>query len=273
MAQVPPRRGGVHPTYGVYIGGRELDENYCLTGTRHYKYTSQRRSAKVINSIEQALLNAIDSKDTAKFKGNLETTPSSKTNKLEKEAFVKQLRKKVRLHGQQSLYTITYQGRVVNLFEHHHKFTVEEVIEQYETRCDEPDPEYDPDTNLETQTSVQLRFEAYDNFEFDEFGLSRLVVESLVAPSLMEQISTKYGNDEEYESYPGQILFMMALDACNASVQRDIAGAQERYGKLSLDNFPAEYITELATEALQLIHILAGSYALPLNLGSKLIKK
>ena len=132
MAQVPPRCGGVHPTYGVYIGGSELDENYHLTGTRHYKYTSQHWSTKVINSIEQALLNAIDSKDNLKFKGNLETTPSLEANKLDKDSFVKQLRKKVRLHGQQSLYTITYQDQVLNLFDHHHKFTVEEVIEQYE---------------------------------------------------------------------------------------------------------------------------------------------
>ena len=60
---------------------------------------------------------------------------------------------------------------------------------------------------------------------------------------------------------------MMALDACNASVQRDITGPQERYNKLSLNDFHAEDVTELATEALQLIHIMACSYALPLNLG------
>ena len=82
-----------------------------------------------------------------------------------------------------------------------------------------------------------------------------------------------YENNEDYESYSRQVLFMMALDACNASVQRDIAGAQERHNKLLLDDFPAEDITELATEALRLIYIIAGSYTLPLNLGSTLIKK
>ena len=66
---------------------------------------------------------------------------------------------------------------------------------------------------------------------------------------------------------------MMALDACNASVQRDIAGTQLWYEKLSLDTYPGEHVTDLATKALRLIHILAGSYALPLNLGSMLIKK
>ena len=65
----------------------------------------------------------------------------------------------------------------------------------------------------------------------------------------------------------------MALDTCNASVQRDVAGAQAKFDILSLDTYPAEDVTELATEALRLIHILSGSYYLPINLGSKLIKK
>ena len=55
-------------------------------------------------------------------------------------------------------------------------------------------------------------------------------------------------------------------------MQRDITGAQTKFDALSLDLYPGEDITELATEALRLIHILSGSYALPLNLGSKLIK-
>ena len=66
---------------------------------------------------------------------------------------------------------------------------------------------------------------------------------------------------------------MMAMDACNTSMQRDIAGTQDRYNKLSLDDIPVEDVTKLATEALRLIHIMAGSYALPLNLDSTLIKK
>ena len=96
MAQpIPPKRGGIHPTYGVFIGGGDLDAEYKLTGLRHYKYTAQRRGAKVINSIEQALLKAIESKDSDKFNGKLETTKSSAENELDKESFVKQLKKKV----------------------------------------------------------------------------------------------------------------------------------------------------------------------------------
>ena len=62
------------------------------------------------------------------------------------------------------------------------------------------------------------RFVAYNEYEFDDFGLSRLVVESLLTPSLTERIFTRFGYDEEFESYPGQVLFMMALETCNASI-------------------------------------------------------
>ena len=157
---VPPRRGGVHPTYGVFVGGSELDEKYCLTGTRNYQFTTQRRSAKVVNSIKQALLKAIEAKDINKFNGSLETTPSLNEFELDKESFVKQLRKKVKLHGQQNFYTVTYNNQVLNLFDNYHELTVDEVIEQYELRCKEPPPELDPDTGEETEMSAQLRFEA-----------------------------------------------------------------------------------------------------------------
>lgn len=273
MAQDPPRRGGQHTTYGLFIGGSDLDNQYRLTGTRHYKYTSQRRGAKVINSIEQALLKTIDSPTSPKFNGNLLRTPSTQDTELDKLNFIKQLKRKVQLHGQQSFYAAFSQSQVLSLFDHYHKFTVEDIIDQYELRCDEPPPDLDPITGIETETSRQLRFESYDEYEFDEVGLTRLVVESLITPSLLERITTKFGNDEKFDTYPGQVLFVMALDACNASVQRDVAGAQASFEALSLDSYPGEDITELATEALRLIHILSGSYALPLDLGSKLIKK
>ena len=89
MARIPPKRGGEHPTYGIFIGGGFLDNQYKLMGNRHYQYTSQRRSAKVVNSIEHALLNTIKSKPAPKFNGNLEKTPSSGDNELEKLIFIK----------------------------------------------------------------------------------------------------------------------------------------------------------------------------------------
>ena len=171
MARAPPRRGENHPTYGVFIGAAPLDDNYRLTGERHYRFTAQRRGAKVINSIKQTLLNAINSKDTDKFNGNLERTESTLSNEIDKESFIKQLQKKVRLHGQQTFFAITYENSVLSLFEHYHKFTVEDVIAHHELRTEEPAPEFDPTTNLETEESKQLRFKAYNDYEFNDFGL------------------------------------------------------------------------------------------------------
>ena len=67
MARVPPRRGENHPTYGVFLGGAPLDDNYHLTGARYYRFTAQRQGSTVINSIEQSLLSAISSKHFKKF--------------------------------------------------------------------------------------------------------------------------------------------------------------------------------------------------------------
>ena len=130
------------------------------------------------------------------------------------------------------------------------------MIANHKLRSNGPLPELDLTINFETETSQQLQFEAYNVYEFDDFGLSRLVVKLLLSPTFMDKIVTKFGNDPEFEIYPGQVLFMMDLDACNASVQRDVAGFQVKYDELTLDAYPGEDMTKLGTEVLHLIHIL-----------------
>ena len=83
MARAPPRRGGNHLTYGVFLGGALLDNDYRLTEIRHYRFTTQHLGAKVIISIEQALLHAINSKESEKFNGNLEKTESFAANEMD----------------------------------------------------------------------------------------------------------------------------------------------------------------------------------------------
>ena len=134
------------------------------------------------------------------------------------------------------------------MFNYYQKYSVDEVIEQYELSCNEPEPEIDPDTAQETEMPIQLWFEVYNCYEFDDISLSRLVVESIVFPVLIEQIDTKFENDGNYKSYPGQIFFMMALDTCNTFVQRDIVGVGLWYDNLTLDPCQGEDITELTAE-------------------------
>ena len=88
----PPRRGGDHSTYGIFLGGSDLNDEYKLLGTRHYKYTGQRRGPKVVNSIEQALHSLAESKDADKFNGQLELTASALGNEIDKEKFIKLLK-------------------------------------------------------------------------------------------------------------------------------------------------------------------------------------
>ena len=66
---------------------------------------------------------------------------------------------------------------------------------------------------------------------------------------------------------------MMGLETCNASVSHNIDGATELYYALTLDNYPGKNISEFATEALRLIKIMQGGYALPVHIGSQLLQK
>ena len=67
MTRAVPRRGGIHPTCGVFIGGAPLNNNYGLAGQQHYWFIAQQRGATVINSTKQALLSTINLKDSDKF--------------------------------------------------------------------------------------------------------------------------------------------------------------------------------------------------------------
>jgi hypothetical protein len=51
-------------------------------------------------------------------------------------------------------------------------------------------------------------------------------------------------------------------------VSYEIDGATESFYAFTLDNYRGENIAEFATEALRLIKIMQGGYALPINTGS-----
>ena len=97
----------------------------------------------------------------------------------------------MRLQRQHTFYAVMCYYEVLLLLGHHHKFMVEEVIDQYELHYKGPVAGIDPDTNIEIQTYKQFQLEAYNEYKSDDIGLSRLVVKSLLALSLME----RYGNE------------------------------------------------------------------------------
>lgn len=66
----------------------------------------------------------------------------------------------------------------------------------------------------------------------------------------------------------------MTLETCNASTSLDIDCATSKFKDLSLSNFPwGENISDLSTTVLKLIKNMNGTYNMPINIGSTLIRK
>ncbi|KAI2512823.1 hypothetical protein MHU86_1612 [Fragilaria crotonensis] len=103
--------------------------------------------------------------------------------------------------------------------------------------------------------------------------MSRLVVESYLTSNFQEKIFVRYGHRKDYKRLPGSCLLIMALETCNASVSHDIDGATTAFGALTLDSYPGENVSDFSTEALRLIKVMQGGYALPVNTGSRLLQK
>ena len=162
--------------------------------------------------------------------------------------------------------------KMTSLLKESHAFTVEEVIVEYQDRLDEPQPVLN-ENGQETDESKVSRYACYDEYELNDLHLSRMVVESLLTATFCEKLDTRFSHVEEYEGMPGQVLFMMTLEACNTSANLDVEGAKESFRTLSLNDFPGENVEAFATEALRLLKIMNGDYAMPLHSGSQLLKK
>ena len=82
-----PKRGGIHPVYGLYIAGSGLDQDYKPKERNTYSYASQRRNVMTISSIERDLVTARDAMNNLKFDGRLEPVVTS-TTEVGKEKFL-----------------------------------------------------------------------------------------------------------------------------------------------------------------------------------------
>ena len=81
------RRGGKHPILGYYAGGCPINDNYELSRTNPFKYTSQLRSVKQLSSNETRLIDDRASVTSMKFDGSLELNESSPSTEMNKEQF------------------------------------------------------------------------------------------------------------------------------------------------------------------------------------------
>ena len=74
-APVPPKRGGLHPEFGRFIGGAKLNDSYETVGrggASLYRFATQRRHAKTVASIEKTLRETRNATNGIKFNGTLE---------------------------------------------------------------------------------------------------------------------------------------------------------------------------------------------------------
>jgi hypothetical protein len=176
---------------------------------------------------------------------------------LDKDQFVRTIEQLTREHGQQLFYAIEKDGTIHNMLRSPDLFTVEELIASHMMRLD---------TNS-TDASK------YDSFEKDDIDLTILAVESRLTKKIRDAIRTRYDHDPAFYDYPGPLLFMMALDICNASQSFDIDGAQTKLDELKLENYPGEDITACAAYAQKQFKSVQSGYAPPFCSGSKLLLK
>ena len=275
MIRTDPVRGGKHPIHGIYLGGSSLQDDYSLKRLNSYKYTTQLRSSKQSASSERALMDSRDSSSIIKFDGKLElSTSATIPTELDKDEFIKSLKDKVSYYGLQTFFYLPgSNGTMLSLLDHAHSFSLQDVIAEFQDRCRTPKIKFEADLFTVTQLSKASALKAYDEYEQYDFALSRLVVESIVTTSFRRKVETRFSHEEDFDDLPGQVYFMMILEACNASASLDIDGATKKIRELSLSSFPGENVSDLATTALKLINIMDGAYAMPVNIGSTLIRK
>ena len=253
-AELPaPKRGGVHPVYGLFIGGTDLDNAYKAEGK--YSYSTQRRNAKGIASIEQNLMNARDSITSQKFNGKLEPVATS-TTEIGKERFVTLLQRRVEEHGQQTFYFMKDpKDTIVNMLTNVHSFTLEMVVKEFTVRLAATDDS------------------GFDSYEKDEVTMSRLVVESLLTAEFYEKIFIRYGHRDDFKILSEACLLAMALETYNASASLDVDEATTAFTALTLDSYPGENVADLMNDVLRLVKIMKTGPSIPNNAGSRLLQK
>lgn len=272
-AVVPtPRRGGIHPVYGVFLGGSAMKDDYRLSSP-DFHCVSQLRSIKQLQIIQNTLEQARNSLTSIKFHGNVEIDDAKATTELDKNHFVKKVEQLVETYGFQGFfYMKAMDGSMVSLLSHSHLFTLKDVLTEHANRLAPHVPITD-ESGVEMASSVITQYSKYDSYDKLDCRISRLAIESIIGSSLQEDIKTRYSHLNDFHALPGSVYFMMALEASNASVSLDIDDATEKFSSLSLTSYPGENIKKLAIEALRLIKIMEGGYCLPLRLGSDLLRK
>jgi hypothetical protein len=132
---IKPERRGIHPIYGVYLGGGEVQQGW-LMGDHRYRFSTQRRDEKNVPRVERGLTDARDKTTTLKFNGNLELDgKEGSENELDKDQFVRTIGQLTREHGHQAFYAVEDTGGIIVDFNQNiHLFSVNDVIDSHKHR-------------------------------------------------------------------------------------------------------------------------------------------
>ena len=128
-----PKRGGMNPTFGTFVGGSPLDTKYQLTQSNNFKSSLQLRTAKTLSTLESSLNSTLLDSTSLKFNGRLDTT--STTTEINKEQFITTVRRNIKKYGLQSLFSIPSYDKssMVSLVDHPHSFTLDQVIDEFKS--------------------------------------------------------------------------------------------------------------------------------------------
>jgi hypothetical protein len=119
-----PLRGGVHALHGVYIAGRKVADDWMIQGAR-CQSSSQLKGEKWITKTESRLRAHLDDTASCKFNGKLDKAGEKE---MDKDEFIRAMKRDVRTHGDEGMYAIERDGKVLNLLNHLHEFNVEDAM-------------------------------------------------------------------------------------------------------------------------------------------------
>jgi hypothetical protein len=279
-SQLVHKHGGTHHSHGVFQGGAAMNMFYKMIPRPSYRYSTQLQNTKSLEKIESHLHSNMKDTLILKFNGKLETrsssTPISDSSRTEtdKEEFLSDVQDMVEHYGLQSFFYLPGPDSAMhNLATEPHSFTLSSVLAEHKARnIPELSPVYDANQD-ELPSSILARFKCYDEFELDNINLSRLVIDLLISVELRQKVKTRFNHYSDFAYLPGQVYFMMVLEVCNVSFTFDIDAARSSLQDIKLVNYAGENVSDFADEALCLIKVLHGGYALPYQLGSTLLRK
>ena len=103
-----PKRGGEHTVLGVYMGGCGIDSNYEKVKNVSYQHSLQLRNLNALIKSEANLMKSLDDTTTMKYNGKIDLKPSE-TSELNKEQFLKAVKRGVKYYGFEKYLFYVYQ--------------------------------------------------------------------------------------------------------------------------------------------------------------------